>query len=103
MGRDLSSKLDATIHCTPQYHTFRVSRWFLGSLHQKVSEFSLMMKEFCGGKAGWNDRAIFIETDLVPASNAEADASLGFSNLWHKQSQNALPSALSDIQLSLRS
>ena len=22
-----------------------------------------MIKEFCGGKAGWNDRAIFIETE----------------------------------------
>ena len=27
------------------------------------SACSLMIKEFCGGKAGWNDRAVFIETE----------------------------------------
>ena len=34
----------------------------------KVSVCSLIMKEFCGSKAGWNDRAIFIETDLKSMS-----------------------------------
>ena len=33
-----------------------------------------MIKEFCGGQAGWNDRAVFIETDLKPASDPEAAA-----------------------------
>ena len=28
----------------------------------------MLIKEFCGGKAGWNDRVIVIETDLKPAS-----------------------------------
>ena len=30
----------------------------------KVSA-SMLIKEFCGGKAGWNDGAVFIKTDLV--------------------------------------
>ena len=34
----------------------------------KVLACSLMIKEFCGGKPGWNDRAIFTETHLKPAS-----------------------------------
>ena len=32
-----------------------------------MSVCSLLIKEFCGGKAGWNDRAILSETDLKPA------------------------------------
>ena len=27
------------------------------------SACSLMIKEFCGGMAGWNDRAVFTETE----------------------------------------
>ena len=38
-----------------------------------------MIKEFCGGKAGWSDKAIFIEIDLKPASKPEAAA------FWHCQ------------------
>ena len=30
----------------------------------KVSACSMLIEEFCGGKAGWNDRATFIETDF---------------------------------------
>ena len=39
-----------------------------GQSSSKVSECSLVIKEFCGGKAGCNNRAIFIETDLKPVS-----------------------------------
>ena len=39
-----------------------------GLSSSKVSVCSLLIKEFCGGKAGWNDRAIFIETHLNHAS-----------------------------------
>ena len=53
-----------------------------GLSSSKVSASSMLMKEFCGGKAGWNDRAIFIVTDVMPASDPEADAFLVFSNLW---------------------
>ena len=29
-----------------------------------VLVYGLKIKEFCGGMAGWNDREIFIETDI---------------------------------------
>ena len=35
-----------------------------GLSSSKVSACSMLIKEFCGGKAGWNDRAIFIETNF---------------------------------------
>ena len=35
-----------------------------GLSSSKVSACSMLIKEFCGGKAGWNDRAVFIETDF---------------------------------------
>ena len=34
-----------------------------GFSSSKVSACRLIIKEFCGGKAGWNDGAIFIETE----------------------------------------
>ena len=34
-----------------------------GLSSSKVSASSMLIKEFCGGKAGWNDRSLFIETD----------------------------------------
>ena len=37
-----------------------------GLSSSKVSASSMLIKEFCKGKAGWNDRAVFIETDLIP-------------------------------------
>ena len=61
------------------YQAVIVVVWFLGSLHQKVSACSLMIKEFCGSKTGWNDRAIFTEIDLMPASESESAA------LWYSQ------------------
>ena len=48
-----------------------------------VSVCSMLIKEFCGGKAGWNDRAIFIKTDLKPASESEA-AALWWSQIYGK-------------------
>ena len=63
----------------------------------KVLACSLMIKEFCGGKARWNDRAIFIETDLKPCILIRRGRFLTFSNLWKKQCQNASPSALSEL------
>ena len=35
-----------------------------GLSSSKVSACSMLIKEFCGGKAGWNDRAVFIETNF---------------------------------------
>ena len=35
-----------------------------------------MIKEFCGGKAGWNDRAIFIETVLQASVQNQSVATL---------------------------
>ena len=35
-----------------------------GLSSSKVSVCSLFIKEFCGGKPGWNDRTVFIETDF---------------------------------------
>ena len=37
-----------------------------GLSYSNESPCSLMIKEFCRGKAGWNDRAIFIETESWP-------------------------------------
>ena len=45
-----------------------------GLSSSKVSACSSMIKEFCEGKAGWTDRAIFTETDLKPASESDAAA-----------------------------
>ena len=56
-----------------------------------------MIKEFCGGKAGWNDRAIFIKTDLKPCVLIRSGRFLIFSNLWKKQGQNASPPALAEL------
>ena len=35
-----------------------------GLSSSKVSAYSMLIKEFCRGKAGWNDRAVFIETNF---------------------------------------
>ena len=82
-------------HWTPEM-CFVVS----GLFSSKASVYSLKMKEFCRGKAGWNDSAIFIETDLKPVSEPVQPHSV-FSNP-DKVLPNALPSALPEI-LSLRS
>ena len=60
--------------------------------------YSLKMKEFCRGKAGWNDRAIVIETDLKPASKP-VHLHWVFSNSG-KVMPTALPSDLPEILLS---
>lgn len=41
--------------------------WYSTVLYSSVVS-GLMIKEFCGGSAGWNDRADFSETNLKPAS-----------------------------------
>ena len=40
-----------------------------------------MIKEFCGGKAGWNDRAIFIETVLQASVRIQSVAALWSSQI----------------------
>ena len=50
-------------HTTTAGKTTRNRVVVSGLSPSEVSACSLMIKEFCGGKAGWNDRAIFIETE----------------------------------------
>ena len=62
----------------------------------------MMIKEFCGGKSGWNDRVIFIETDPTPPSESDA-AAIWYSQIYGKVLPKTLPSALPEILSSLLS
>ena len=49
-----------------------------GLSSSKVSACIMLIKEFCGGKAGWNDRAVFIEIDFrQPSVRAECGRTSG--------------------------
>ena len=61
-----------------------------GLSSSKMLAFSMLIKEFCGGQAWWNDRAIFIETDLKPASEQSVAACQVFSNIWQSNAKFAL-------------
>ena len=63
-----------------------------GLCSSEVSVRSMLIKEFCGGKACWNHIAIFIETDA--SVRIRIGRILMFSNLWQKEGQNALPSSI---------
>ena len=56
---------------------FRKGDWKLSTNYRCIT------LQFCGGKAGWNDRAIFIETDLKPVSKPDA-AALWCSQIYGK-------------------
>ena len=56
---------------------------------------SVLSSSKVGGKAGWNDKEVFIETNLEPASKPEWPHWV-FSNSG-KVMPNALPSALPEI------
>ena len=72
-----------------------------GLSSSKVWACSLVIKRVYGGEAGWTDRAIFIETDLKPASRLVRphQALLNPGKVLPK----ALPSILSEILSNLRS
>ena len=59
------------------------------------------MKEFCGGKAGWTDTAIFSETDLKLASESVRSHPVFLNSV--KVLPNVLLSALPEILSNLRS
>ena len=56
--------------CCTQSHSFQM----------KMSACSMLIKEFCGGKAGWNDRAIFIENKSQCLRPNQGGHSLGSLN-----------------------
>ena len=62
-----------------------------GLSSSKVSVCSMLIKEFCGGKAGWNDRAVFIKTDLSLASEQSVAPHLMFSNLGQSNAKRFCP------------
>ena len=67
----------------------------------KVSVCSLMIKELCRSRAGWNDRAPLLKQNLEPWVRIRSSRFLILSDLWTKQCQKALPSALSKTPSSL--
>ena len=73
----------------PQWHIHVVFVCVVSGLSSsKVLMCTMLIKDFCRGQAGWNDRAICIETDHEPASDQSAAARLAFSNLWQSNAKH---------------
>ena len=58
-----------------------------GLASSKLLACSLMIKEFCGGKAGWNDRAKFIQTVLQASVRIQSAAAPTFPNSLKEEEQ----------------